>query len=49
MATVTTPLRIGLADHGRTMTLEEFLEAEDRGRIPLRTGERSARSEPGSE
>jgi len=29
MATVATPLRIGLADHGRAMTLEEFLEAEE--------------------
>jgi Uma2 family endonuclease len=28
MATVTAPLRIGLADRGRRMTLEEFLEAE---------------------
>jgi hypothetical protein len=28
MATVATLLRIGPADHGRTMTLEEFLEAE---------------------
>ena len=28
MATVTTPLRIGLADHGRAMTLQEFLDAE---------------------
>ena len=28
MATVTTPLRIGPADHGRTMTLEEFLDAD---------------------
>jgi hypothetical protein len=28
MATVST-LRIGPADHGRTMTLEEFLEAEE--------------------
>ena len=28
MATVTTPLRIGPADHGRTMTLDEFEEAE---------------------
>ena len=27
MATVTTPLRIGPADRGRTMTLEEFLAA----------------------
>ena len=27
MATVTTPLRIGLADHGRAMTLDEFEEA----------------------
>jgi len=29
MATVVIPLRIGPADHGRTMTLEEFLEAEE--------------------
>src|SRR4051812_49008780 len=29
MATITTSLRIGLADHGRMMTLEEFLEAEE--------------------
>ena len=29
MATVATPLRIGLADHGRALTLEEFLEAEE--------------------
>jgi Uma2 family endonuclease len=29
VATVTTPIRIGLADRGRTMTLEEFLEAEE--------------------
>src|SRR5205807_2482645 len=29
MATVATPLRIGPADRGRTMTLEEFLEAEE--------------------
>ena len=28
MATVTTPLRIGPADHGRTMTLDEFEDAE---------------------
>ena len=28
MATVTIPLRIGPADHGRTMTLEEFEEAD---------------------
>ncbi len=28
MATVTTPLRIGPADHGRTMTLQEFLDAD---------------------
>ena len=28
MATVTTPLRIGPADHGRAMTLEEFLDAD---------------------
>ncbi len=28
MATVTTPLRIGLADRGRSMTLEEFLDAD---------------------
>ncbi len=28
MATVTTPLRIGLADRGRAMTLQEFLDAE---------------------
>ena len=28
MATIATPLRIGLADNGRAMTLEEFLEAE---------------------
>jgi Uma2 family endonuclease len=29
MATVATPLRIGLADHGRAMTFKEFLEAEE--------------------
>jgi len=29
MATVTTTLRIGPADNGRTMTFEEFLEAEE--------------------
>jgi Uma2 family endonuclease len=28
MATATTPLRIGPADHGRTMTLQEFLDAD---------------------
>jgi Uma2 family endonuclease len=28
MATVTTPLRIGPADRGRTMTLQEFLDAD---------------------
>jgi Uma2 family endonuclease len=28
MATVTTPLRIGPVDHGRTMSLDEFEEAE---------------------
>jgi Uma2 family endonuclease len=28
MATVTTSLRIGPADHGRTMTLQEFLDAD---------------------
>jgi Uma2 family endonuclease len=28
MATVTTPLRVGPADRGRTMTLEEFLDAD---------------------
>jgi Uma2 family endonuclease len=27
--TVAAPLRVGLADHGRTMTLEEFREAEE--------------------
>ncbi len=29
MATAATTLRIGLADNGRTMTLEEFLDAEE--------------------
>ncbi len=29
MATVATPLRIGPSDHGREMTLQEFLEAEE--------------------
>ena len=29
MATVSTPLRIGPSDQGRTMTLQEFLEAEE--------------------
>ena len=29
MATVATPIRISLADHGREMTLQEFLEAEE--------------------
>ncbi len=29
MATVAPPLRIGPADHGRMMTLEEFREAEE--------------------
>ena len=29
MATVATPIRIGPADHGREMTLQEFLEAEE--------------------
>jgi Uma2 family endonuclease len=29
MATIATPLRIGPADHGRAMTLDEFLEAEE--------------------
>jgi Uma2 family endonuclease len=29
VANVTTPIKIGLADRGRTMTLEEFLEAEE--------------------
>src|SRR5207248_1002142 len=28
MATIATPLRIGPADHGRTMTLAEFMEVE---------------------
>jgi len=28
MATVTTSLRIGPTDHGRAMTLEEFLDAD---------------------
>ncbi len=28
MAAIATPLCIGPADHGRTMTLEEFLDAE---------------------
>jgi Uma2 family endonuclease len=28
MATVATPIRLGPADHGRRMTLEEFMEAE---------------------
>jgi Uma2 family endonuclease len=28
MATIATPLRISPADHGRTMTLEEFMEAD---------------------
>ncbi len=28
MATVAAPVRIGPADHGRSMTLDEFLEAE---------------------
>jgi hypothetical protein len=27
--TVAAPLRIGLVDHGRNMTLEEFREAEE--------------------
>jgi Uma2 family endonuclease len=31
MATVATPLRITLADDGRPMTLEEFMEAEEEG------------------
>ncbi len=40
MATVTPPLRIGLADRGRTMTLEEFLDAdvEDGFRYELARG-----------
>src|SRR3954464_8980752 len=40
MATVTTPLRIGPADRGRTMTLEEFLDAdvEDGFRYELARG-----------
>jgi Uma2 family endonuclease len=29
MSAIATPLRIGPADHGRTMTLEEFLDAEE--------------------
>jgi Uma2 family endonuclease len=29
MATVATPLRIGPSDHGRELTLQEFLEAEE--------------------
>ncbi len=29
MATVTTPKRIGLADRGRAMTLDEFMDAEE--------------------
>jgi len=29
MATVATPIKIGLADRGRAMTLEEFMEAEE--------------------
>ena len=29
MATVATPFRISPADHGRTMTLEEFMEADE--------------------
>ena len=29
MATSTSTIRIGPADHGRSMTLEEFLEAEE--------------------
>jgi hypothetical protein len=29
MATGATPLRIGPADHGRELTLQEFLEAEE--------------------
>ena len=33
MATITTPLRIGPTDHGRMMTLEEFLEAEEAERF----------------
>ena len=33
MATVAPPLRIGPADHGRMMTLEEFREAEERDGI----------------
>ena len=28
MATVSMPLRVGLADHGRMMTLDEFEEAD---------------------
>jgi Uma2 family endonuclease len=31
MATIATPLRIGPADNGRTMTFEEFLEADVEG------------------
>ena len=49
MATVTTPLRIGPADHGRTMTLEEFLDAEVVEGFRYELAQRSARSEPGSE
>ncbi len=29
MATVATPIKIGLADRGRAMSLEEFMEAEE--------------------
>ncbi|MGO9914057.1 MAG: hypothetical protein ACLQIB_04995 [Isosphaeraceae bacterium] len=29
MATVASPIKIGLADRGRAMTLQEFLEAEE--------------------
>ena len=41
MAAIATPLCIGPADHGRTMTLEEFLEAEAEGRevIPAVLGQ----------
>ena len=49
MATVPPPLRIGPTDNGRTMTLEEFREAEGTRRVPLRVGQGSARSDRGPE
>ena len=41
----TTHIYIGPADHGRRMTLDEFRDAEEEPRIPLRAAAGSTRSD----